>query len=109
MSDIDRCVEKLMQAMRDRHAAKAARSATWRARHPKDRKQVGGKVRGQKCGAKTRRGTACIRTPLANGRCPNHGGLSTGPKTAAGRMRIAEAQRLRWALVRSTSHSPPSV
>jgi hypothetical protein len=25
-----------------------------------------------------------------------HGGLSTGPKTEAGRARIAEAQRRRW-------------
>ena len=30
-------------------------------------------------------------------RCPNHGGMSTGPKTAEGRRRIAEAQRRRWA------------
>lgn len=49
------------------------------------------------CGARTRRGMACIRKPLANGRCPNHGGLSTGPKSEAGRQRIAEAQRRRWA------------
>ncbi len=49
------------------------------------------------CGAKTRRGTACLRKGLKNGRCPNHGGCSTGPKTAEGRQRIAEAQRARWA------------
>jgi hypothetical protein len=29
-------------------------------------------------------------------RCRFHGGKSTGPKTQAGRARIAEAQRLRW-------------
>ncbi|WP_425514031.1 HGGxSTG domain-containing protein [Aureimonas phyllosphaerae] len=29
-------------------------------------------------------------------RCRMHGGLSTGPKTAEGRTRIAEAQRRRW-------------
>ena len=34
-----------------------------------------------KCGAQTRRKTACQRKALANGRCPNHGGLSSGPKT----------------------------
>ena len=50
-----------------------------------------------KCRALTRRGTPCQRKALANGRCPNHGGLSTGPKTAAGRRRIAAAQRRRWA------------
>jgi hypothetical protein len=49
------------------------------------------------CSAMTRRGTPCARTALANGRCANHGGLSSGPKTAAGRARIAKAQRKRWA------------
>ena len=39
------------------------------------------------CGAKTRAGKACVRKALSNGRCPNHGGLSTGPKTAAGKAR----------------------
>ena len=39
------------------------------------------------CGAKTRAGKPCIRKALANGRCPNHGGLSTGPKTAEGKAR----------------------
>ncbi|MDQ3713824.1 MAG: hypothetical protein M3388_16610 [Acidobacteriota bacterium] len=28
------------------------------------------------CGAKTRRGTACRRSPMRNGRCSNHGGKS---------------------------------
>ncbi len=54
-----------------------------------------------KCGALTRRDTPCKRKALANGRCPNHGGLSTGPKTEAGRRRIAAAaraaQKRRWA------------
>ena len=45
------------------------------------------------CGAKTRAGEPCKRKALENGRCRNHGGLSTGPKTAAGRMRIAIAGR----------------
>ena len=31
------------------------------------------------------------------GRCPNHGGASTGPKTPEGRQRIAGAQRRHWA------------
>jgi hypothetical protein len=55
------------------------------------------------CGARTRRGTDCQRRALDNGRCRNHGGLSTGPKTAAGRQRISEAQRRRWASWRSRS------
>jgi hypothetical protein len=43
------------------------------------------------CGAKTRRGTACQSRAMANGRCRLHGGLSTGPKTAAGIERIRQA------------------
>jgi hypothetical protein len=42
---------------------------------------------------------------MENGRCSNHGGLSTGPKTANGRARFAEAQRLRWAQWRNV-HGP---
>ena len=34
---------------------------------------------------------------LANGRCKNHGGMSTGPKTIAGRQAIAMATRKRMA------------
>lgn len=50
------------------------------------------------CGAKTRAGHPCRRRGLGKGgRCPNHGGCSTGPKTLEGRKRIAEATRERWA------------
>ena len=49
------------------------------------------------CGAKTRAGGCCqVRAEPGNARCRFHGGKSTGPKTQAGRARIAEAQRLRW-------------
>ena len=38
------------------------------------------------CGAKTRKGTPCQRTHLLRGgRCPNHGGMSTGPRTPEGK------------------------
>jgi hypothetical protein len=47
------------------------------------------------CGAQTRRPTACMCKALANGRCPLHGGLSTGPRTAAGKALIAQSNRLR--------------
>ncbi len=40
-----------------------------------------------RCGAKTRRRTPCKRKALRNGRCPNHGGMSTGPRTLEGRLR----------------------
>ena len=40
------------------------------------------------CGAKTRKGQPCKRTDIMlNGRCKFHGGMSTGPKTDAGRAR----------------------
>lgn len=50
-----------------------------------------------RCGAKTRAGGSC-RWPVVAGkrRCRFHGGASTGPKTAAGRTQVAEAQRKRW-------------
>ena len=42
------------------------------------------------CGAKTRRGTPCKQQGLyQSGRCKLHGGLSTGPRTKAGKKRSA--------------------
>ena len=46
-----------------------------------------------RCGAKTRRGTACQCPGMKNGRCRMHGGLSTGPRTAAG---LERSRRARW-------------
>ena len=47
---------------------------------------------GKRCGAKTRRGTACLRPAnKKNGRCRLHGGASTGPKTTDGPARISAA------------------
>ena len=44
------------------------------------------------CGAKTRSGKPCEKFPLASKRrCRLDGGLSTGPKTEAGRAAIAAA------------------
>jgi hypothetical protein len=47
-----------------------------------------------RCGAMTRKGTACKRKPILNPdgsirnrRCRNHSGLATGPRTAAGHAR----------------------
>lgn len=51
----------------------------------------------QECGARTRKGLPCKRAAYTNGRCRNHGGLSTGPKTWEGRRRCAEAVRNAWA------------
>jgi hypothetical protein len=52
-----------------------------------------------RCGARTRRGTAC-QCPAIRGRsrCRLHGGRSTGPRTAAGlaRIRAANTRHGRW-------------
>ena len=48
---------------------------------------------GRRCGAKTRAGTPCKKAAIKGRvRCRNHGGASTGPRTEAGRARIATAQ-----------------
>ena len=47
---------------------------------------------GQRCDAKTHRGTACQKPPLTGkAHCRLHGSLSTGPKTPGGKARIAAA------------------
>ena len=49
------------------------------------------------CDARTRSGSLCKNKVIpGKRRCKFHGGLSTGPKTEAGKATIAEAQRLRW-------------
>lgn len=54
------------------------------------------------CGARTRKGGACLnKSEPGKQRCKFHGGKSTGPKTAEGKARIAEAQRMRWAKYRT--------
>jgi len=50
-----------------------------------------GENKWKSCGAKTRKGTPCKNTRLfPNGRCKNHGGLSTGPKTEAGKAKAMQ-------------------
>lgn len=49
-----------------------------------------------RCGAKTRAGGLCqMRVVSGKRRCRLHGGLSTGPKTEAGREAIRESNRRR--------------
>lgn len=61
---------------------------------PRDRPQ---------CGARTRSASACKNKVIpGKQRCKFHGGLSTGPKTKAGKDKIAAAQRLRWNRYRKT-------
>ena len=48
---------------------------------------------GQRCLAKTRRGTACFKPALqGKTRCQLHGGKATGARTIAGRQRLSDAQ-----------------
>jgi hypothetical protein len=52
----------------------------------------------QRCGAFARStGQSCQAKALANGRCKNHGGMSTGPRTAEGKRAIAQATAMRMA------------
>ena len=54
--------------------------------------QFGTNWPGERCGAKTRRGTECQRPAYKqNGRCGLHGGKSTGARTPQGLQRISEA------------------
>ena len=53
--------------------------------------------RGERCGAMTRKGEPCkAKAMLKTGRCRNHGGLSTGPRTETGKARAKENLLLRW-------------
>ena len=58
-----------------------------------------------RCGARTRRGTACqCKGDGRGGRCKFHGGKSTGPRTEAGRARISAVQKARWEQWRATKN-----
>jgi excinuclease UvrABC nuclease subunit len=47
------------------------------------------------CGAHARStGRPCCAKAMLNGRCRNHGGLSTGPKTDEGRIAEATSRRM---------------
>jgi hypothetical protein len=60
-----------------------------------------------RCDARTRQGSCClVRVEPGKRRCRFHGGLSTGPRTAEGKARIAAAQRRRWAECRARCVDP---
>ena len=55
--------------------------------------QFGPSWPGQRCEARTRKGTPCQRPArLPVGRCRLHGGASTGPRTAEGLARLTESK-----------------
>ena len=83
LSDLNAIVRAAV-AEHERELARA-REASPPVRHPP----------GATCGARTRRGTPCKRKDLySSGRCKLHGGLSTGPRTAAGKARSAANGKL---------------
>ena len=93
------------ERVRLRRAGKAATGARWhavllarehahRASGPSLRE-----LRDRPCGARTRAGHPCRRKGMGKGgRCPNHGGMSTGPRTQEGRARVSTALKARWVL-----------
>ena len=61
-------------------------------------KKMSRKKTKSQCGAEARTtGLPCKAKALANGRCKNHGGMSTGPKTLEGRKAVALATAKRMA------------
>jgi hypothetical protein len=94
---------------RHRRAGKAARDAKWQAvmlawRHASEERARLRGLRNKPCGARTRSGHPCRRKGLGKGgRCPNHGGMSTGPRTQEGRARLAALLKARWAKQRAGS------
>ena len=51
-----------------------------------------------RCGAYARStGKPCKASAMRNGRCRNHGGLSTGPRSEEGKKAIGDASRARLA------------
>jgi len=72
------------------------------------------KRRRPSCRATTRQGPPCqapavwdtTRERARNGRCRMHGGLSTGPRTAEGRARIAASNRRRHQATRERRGQP---
>ena len=57
---------------------------------------LGGRITCQRCQARSKRTKQQCRAPAMKGKqvCKTHGGLSTGPKTQAGRKRCADAKTL---------------
>jgi hypothetical protein len=97
------------ERVRLRRATKAARAAKRdivkiaRERAAEERARLR-KLRNKPCGARTRAGHPCQRKGLGKGgRCRNHGGMSTGPRTPEGRARLSALLKARWALSRASA------
>ena len=68
------------------------------------------KSEGLRCGARTRKGTPCQAAASipGKGRCRNHGGCSTGPRTPEGIERIRESNRRRAKVTPPISGNAPA-
>jgi hypothetical protein len=95
MNDADR--RKLWRQWLDRSGAvHRAWAATGYRYPPPCQVPMPAELRGLKCGARTRAGTPCKRRDIyASGRCKLHGGLSTGPRTDAGKSAASANARKR--------------
>jgi transcriptional regulator with XRE-family HTH domain len=84
-----------VQALLSRVGKQRADKAVLRESHQAALRKV-------RCGALTRKATACWNwSEPGRRRCKFHGSRSTGPTTPEGRARIADAQRRRWAAWRT--------
>ena len=69
---------------------------------------AGGRIRCLRCTAKSvRSGKQCAKPAMKSSRtqkCSHHGGWATGPKTAAGRQRIAQAHTIHGESTKAARH-----
>jgi hypothetical protein len=72
---------------------------------------AGGRIRCARCNALSKRTKQQCRAPAMKGKtkCRFHGGKSTGPKTPAGRQRIAQAQTIHGHETRQIRHERQKV
>jgi hypothetical protein len=87
--------EVLRKRPKDEQEAPSKRTGTHRKVKDEQRRSTPMK-RKMTCGAHARStGRPCQAMALLNGRCRNHGGCSSGPKTQAGRAAISAAAKAR--------------
>nr|WP_281282923.1 HGGxSTG domain-containing protein [Rubellimicrobium rubrum] len=97
---------RALERLEARHGARRAQRAAQEAARdspPDVEPSTPPSAQRARCGALTRKGLPCqAHSEPGRRRCRFHGGKSTGPRTAEGVARIAEAQRKRWAVWRAS-------
>jgi hypothetical protein len=106
---VDARLAEYDERARLRRVGRATRSAKWhsvivaRERATEKRARLR-ELRSKPCGARTRSGHPCRRKGLGKGgRCANHGGMSTGPRTPEGCARLSALLKARWAASRRST------